>query len=208
MRCVESVIAVERAKGLDERGAVGQVPHGHDAGRQLPHAAATQSADQVFGQHGQPFLQLFVTGQPGIQLLKRLQAAVVIRQQVGADLVGQQRLDARRRQAQVRIDQQLAARHDQSADVAGNLCLRLEFGTRLPIEIELRLGTLGEGVGSQLLPLFTAASCWTVDSAGPSPDAAARPCTPPNSCRLSYRKRGVSRSRSMVSFNSSSSCFS
>ncbi len=86
---VESVIAVERAEGLDERRTVGQMPHGHDTGRELPHPAAAQSTDQVFGQHRQPFLQLFITGQPRVELLKRLQTAVVIRQQMRADFVGQ-----------------------------------------------------------------------------------------------------------------------
>ena len=66
-----------------------------DAGGQHAHAEATQSADQVLGQHGQAFLQAVVAGQADFELLKRLDVAVVARHQVRADFV----LQAGRRRA-------------------------------------------------------------------------------------------------------------
>ena len=70
-------------------------------------------------------------------------------------LVRQQRFNAGWRQTQIRVDQQLATRYDQAADIIGNPSTRLELGIVLPVERKLLFDPLGKSGGIQVLPMLS-----------------------------------------------------
>ena len=93
------VISVQRPKRVDKRGAIEHMMCPDDAGRQDPHAKPAQATDQILGQHGQSLLKAVVPSEADFQLVKRLMMAVVTRDQVRANFVLQQCIDASPRDA-------------------------------------------------------------------------------------------------------------
>ena len=115
------------------------------AGRQHAHAEAAEAADEVFGQHGQAFLQSVVTGQADFELAERLLVAVVAGDEVRADFVLQQRFDAAPRHARPAADQKLVAGdHQAGVHVVAYRNLGREVGPPLLVVAEFFLRAFGE----------------------------------------------------------------
>ena len=109
----------------------------HPAGER-PQPRPRQPADQVLGEHREPFLQLLVPGEPRVELLERLLLAVEVGEQVRADFVVQQRLDAVARHRCRRRDEQPIVRdHHARRDVVADFDLGDEARQPLVVVVDL-----------------------------------------------------------------------
>ncbi len=89
----ETVGVVKFPERLDKGGAVDEVGRRDHPSREKSQPRAAQTADEVFGEDGQTLLEGVVPGQAGIEMAQRLDPAVVVREDVGADFVLDQSLN-------------------------------------------------------------------------------------------------------------------
>ena len=115
------VVGPQRLEDLQESGAVEHLADGDDPRREHAEAPRVQSAGQVLGEHGEALLGLVVAGQPDREQRQRLPGAVLVGDDMGADLVVQQGLDAVRPESGGLGDEQPAERHHQLGDVVAHL---------------------------------------------------------------------------------------
>jgi len=83
----KSALVHERVECLNEWCAANESVHCDNTGRQRPQPAAGQSADEVFRQHGQAFLQRVVSGESDLQQSQRLRLAIVVGEQMRTHFV-------------------------------------------------------------------------------------------------------------------------
>ena len=77
-----------------ERRTVGHLVNRDDARGELAQPSRREPADEVLGEHGQALLGLVVAGESGAQESQRLVGAVDVGDDVGADFVLEQGVDA------------------------------------------------------------------------------------------------------------------
>ena len=97
---------------------------GDDPRREHAQTPRVQPAGQVLREHGESLLGLVVAGQADRQQRQWLPGAVLVGDDVGADLVVQQGLDAVRPDGGGLGDEQPAERHHQLGDVVAHLDVR------------------------------------------------------------------------------------
>ena len=117
----DRVVGAQRLEDVQEAGAVEHLADGDDPRREHPQASRVQPAGQVLGEHGEALLGLVVAGQADGQQRQGLPGAVLVGDDVGADLVVQQRLDPVRPEGGGLGDEQPAERHHQLGDVVAHL---------------------------------------------------------------------------------------
>ena len=133
----------------------------HHARGQHAQPEAAQAAHQVLGQHGEAFLQAVVSRQADFELLKRLDMAVVTSDQVSADFVLQQGVDATPGNTGLTADQKLIAGHHHArVHVFADSDRGGKIGALPLIVAKFLLGALREFRGRKLaIARFLAAAC-------------------------------------------------
>ena len=79
---------------VGERRPLGHLVDGDDPGRELAQPSRRETPGEVLGEHGQAFLGLVVAGESGAEQAQRLAGAVHVGDDVRADLVLEQGVDA------------------------------------------------------------------------------------------------------------------
>ena len=141
------MIGPQRFEDLQESGAVQHLVDRHHPRREHPETPWVQSAAQVFGEHGKALLGLVVARQTDPQQGQWLPGAVLVGDDMGADLVMQQRLDPVRPERGGLGDEQPAERHHQVGDVVAYLDVNRELWIQGAVSIELRTRRLRERPG-------------------------------------------------------------
>ena len=137
----------QRFEDLQESGAVEHLADGYDPRREHAETPRVQSAGQVLGEHGKALLGLVVARQSDRQQRQWLPGAVLVGDDMGADLVVQQGLDAVRPESGGFGDEQPAERHHQLGDVVAHLDVSREVRIHGAVSIELRTSRLRERPG-------------------------------------------------------------
>lgn len=113
----------------------GHHPRGEDA-----QALAGQIPGQILAEHAEAFLRRVVLRQAHLELAQRLLPAVVAGHHMGADLVLDQRLHARTRQADVAVDIEGAVRdHQHGTDVGVDDDIDMEVRRLCAVPVDLVL---------------------------------------------------------------------
>jgi hypothetical protein len=137
----------QRLEDVHETGPVEQLADGNNSAAEHAQPARVQPAGEVLGEHRQPLLGLVVTRQPDRQQFQGLPGAVVVGDDVGADLVVQQRLDPVGPDRGRLGDQQPAERHHQFGDVVAHVDAHREVRIDGAVALELSAGRVRERTG-------------------------------------------------------------
>src|SRR6478736_8377097 len=147
----DPIYGPQRFEDLQEAGTVEHLVDGQHPRCKHTQAPWIQSADDVLGEHGQALLGLVVSGQPDREQLQWLPAAVLIGDDVGADLVVQQGLDAVGPDSSGFGDEQPAERHHQFRDVLAHVDVHWKIRIYGTVSIELRTSRFRERAGGDAL---------------------------------------------------------
>lgn len=112
--------SMKQAPAFDEGSSTQhRVDRHHPPGEQAK-AGAGETSDRPFGEHAQPFLHAFVTGETILEERQPLLRAVEISQEMDADLVRKQGGQAMGRHHAVGTDVEASAGYHEAADIVAN----------------------------------------------------------------------------------------
>jgi hypothetical protein len=136
---------------VGELRSIGHLLHGDHPGRQLAQPPRGEPAHEVLDEDCEAFLGLVVLGEAGAQQSDRLVGPVDVGDDVGADLVLEERVHTRGRHFDGRCDQEIAVGHHHAAAVRSDLDVNVEVGVYRPVVVEFRLGQQREGLGIETI---------------------------------------------------------
>ena len=143
----------ERLPRLDEARALRHPVDGEHPGGELAQSEGGEAAAADLGEHREPLLGLVVASESGAEHLDRLRGPVDLGDEVGADLVLEQRVGACPLHSGVGVDEERVARDHDAVDVVPDLRMHPDVLVDRGVEVDLGLGEGEELLGGDLLPL-------------------------------------------------------
>ncbi len=106
-----------------------------------------QSASEILSEHRVPFLGLFMTGEAAAERAQLLVGSVDIGDDVRSDLVVEQGIGSRGRDASGGRNKHVTVRHHHARTSVAQFDVGFDVGGERPVPVELGLSELHEGIG-------------------------------------------------------------